>query len=108
MKSRQVFEVLEKAEKIQAMIHQKACCIADAKSDLYHYDNSPDPFHPVKLFNTREKLAMRLAWHNVVKARLQHYFDATVMPLCIDIMQRNLPVTNQVQLAESYYLSERF
>ena len=104
MKAKQIFLALEKEDKIQSMIVQVNNRIAGLKSDLYTYDNSPDPFHPVKLFNTREKLSEKLVWNNVLKARLQQYFDETVMPLCIDVMQRSLPTINMVQVAEVYYL----
>ncbi len=104
MKSRHVFSTLEKVDKIQQMIHEVDCRISSLKTDLYTYDNSPNPFHPVKLFNTREKLVAKLCWNNVLKARLQQYFDNTMMPLCIDVMQRNLPVTNMVQMAEVHAL----
>jgi len=105
MRSRQVFATLEKADKIQNMIHETHCRISELQSQLYTYDNSPNPYHPVKLFNTREKLVEKLLWSKVVKARLQQYFDSTMMPVCIDVMQRSLPVANVVQMAEMHALS---
>lgn len=105
MRSRQIFAALEKADKIQGMIHEVHGRIADLRSHLYAYDNSPDPFHPVKLFNTREQLVEKLVWNNVLKARLQQYFDSSIMPLCIDVMQRSLPASNVVQIAEMHALS---
>lgn len=92
VKTRPLFAAHEKCIKILEMIHETACRYASASSDLYAFDNSPDPFHPVKLMNTREKLVARVAHLRVLQTRLIQYYDNTMVKLIPDVLQRTMPI----------------
>lgn len=106
MKTRHLFEAHEKCIKILDMIHEMKTRMDASRSDLYNYDNSPDPYHMVKLFTTREKLVEKQAWQRTVMTRLVQYYDSTMMNIVPDVIMRSLPESaNMVQVAERYTLT---
>ena len=94
VKTRPLFCAHEKCIKILDMIHEVACRYAEINSNLYAYDNSPDPFHPVKLMNTREKLVERQAHLRVLHFRLVQYYDNTMMQIIPYVLERTMPPRN--------------
>lgn len=75
---------LDKAIKIVDMLQRCYKYAEQSRSDLYHYDNSPNPYHPIKLFNTREKLSnQRIHWLTVAQ-RLEQYYTNTVANLWVN------------------------
>jgi len=96
MKTGLHFRTLEKLTKIMDMIHTVAVRIESDRSDLYTYDNSPNIFHPIKLFNTREKLVRRQANNRNVHTRLVTYYYNTLNKIA------RQPMT-VVQIAEAVY-----
>ena len=106
MKTRIHFNVHEKCIKILDMIHELNNRKESVRNDLYQFDNSPDPYHPVKLFNTREKLVTRQAYLRVIETRLIQYYDSTLMKVIPDTIKRSLPEScNMVQVAERFTLT---
>lgn len=91
VKTRPLFAAHEKCIKILETIHETACRYSVATTMLYTYDNSQDPFHPVKLFNTREKLVERRAHWRTVHVRLVQYYVATLGQLIPGVEQSIMP-----------------
>jgi hypothetical protein len=90
MKTRIHFAAHEKCIAILEMIHEVTLRAEQVRSNLYHYDNSPNPYHPVKLMNTREQLVTKQAHLRVLKTRLVSYYDKTLMKMMPDVLDREL------------------
>lgn len=78
------FKQLDKAIKIVDMLQEAYKRAEQSRSDLYHYDNSPNPYHPIKLYNTREQISERRIHWLTIAQRLEAYYTNTIQNLWVN------------------------
>ena len=85
--------VLEKAIKIVEMIKEARSRRWSKEGKLIIYDNTSDPFHPVRLMNKREDIESDINRYTNIENRLIQYYDNTMMKLIPDVISRSCPST---------------
>lgn len=66
---------------ILEMIQKVNNRIEEQRNRLYHYDNTKNPYAPIRLMNTRESIVDRMESNKAIAARLERYYERTFVQL---------------------------